>query len=253
MDPLLQLDDQIDLRLKLDRTHAKQLLHVNETDAADFNIVLDNLRCGAHQGRGHPADLHRVVCHQPVTTLKELDGSLTFTDAGIAQDQHALSVYVHQHTVAGDLRCQGPVQIVDDTAGNLHRSPRSPQQRPTVGFGDLQQLRKDLHVACHDQRRDLAGEKLLKDLAPTLHRHGFQIGHLRPAQDLQAFGLKIVVKAHQLQRRTVHVQNGDLPGVVIRSLQQDLQSEGLHQIAQLRRGPSHLFFHNGLLAPREQE
>ena len=37
--PLLQLHHQVDLRVKLHRTHTEELLHIDDTHAANLNVV----------------------------------------------------------------------------------------------------------------------------------------------------------------------------------------------------------------------
>ena len=64
------IDDQINGGLFLDGGHAEELGDVDDADAADFNVVADQLRGGAPQGVvGDLADLHRVVGDEPVAPL----------------------------------------------------------------------------------------------------------------------------------------------------------------------------------------
>ena len=79
--PLLQLDHQVDLRVKLHRTHTEELLHINDAHAADLNIVANQLRGSAVKRGGNAAYLHSVVRHQAVAALEQLNGGLTLADA----------------------------------------------------------------------------------------------------------------------------------------------------------------------------
>ena len=140
------MDHDLNVGVKLHRAHTEQLLHVDDADTPDLNVVADDLRGRAVQGVGNAANLHRVVGHQPVAALEQLDGGFAFADAGIADHQHPLAIDVHQDAVAGDLGGQGPVQIVDDVAGQLHGGLFCPQQGAPVLAGNLHQLRKNLHI-----------------------------------------------------------------------------------------------------------
>ena len=183
-----------------------------------------------------------------MTALEQLNSRLAFSDTGVADHQHALAIDVHQHAVAGDLGGQGPVQIVDDVTGQLHSGLFCPQQGPPVLAGNLHQLGKNLHIPGNDQGWDFAAQQVLEYLPPLLQGHGLQECKLRLAQNLQAFGLKIVVKTHQLQGRTVHIRNGDHPCVIIQALIYDLQVKILHQPAEAGRVASY-FLHIQVLHP----
>lgn len=84
-------------------------------------------------------------------------------------------------------------------------------------------------------------------MAPRLGGHCLEEHHLGPAEDLQAAGLKIVVKPDQLQRGAVHVRDRKRLLLIARGLIEDLQIEFLHQLAELGRVASdffHIFPHN---------
>lgn len=98
-------DDQIDLAAILDRTHTKELCHIDDADAAQLHIVPQHLRRRADQlvRRDH-LDLDRVVRDQAVTALDKLDGRLTLADAAVAHDQNALAVNLDKDAVARHTR-----------------------------------------------------------------------------------------------------------------------------------------------------
>lgn len=76
---------------------------VDDADAAQLHKVADVLRRRTHKGAvGYPADFHRVVCDEPVATFDQLHGGLALADAALAEDEDALAVDLHEHTVAGD-------------------------------------------------------------------------------------------------------------------------------------------------------
>ena len=103
--------------------------------------------------------------------------------------------------------------------------------------GNLHQLRKNLHIPGNDQGWDFAAQQILEYLSPLLQGHGLQEGELRLAQNLQAFWLEVVIKAHQLQGRAVHVGDGDHPGVIVQALVDHLKVKILHQLAEAGRVP----------------
>ena len=206
--------------------------------------MTDDLRRRAKQAVGDTPDLHSVIGHQPVSALQELDGRLTLADTGVAQNQHALAVDVHQHTVPCDLRRHGSVQIVDKLAGHVHGGLRGPQQRAVMLLCHLHQLRRDVHFPRHDEGRERIAQQLIEHPHPLRLRHAVQKAHFTASKDLQALIVKIVVKPHQLQGRTVHVRDGHNGVVEVAPLVKDLHAEDLHHFFQAGRRPSD-FFHTG--------
>ena len=82
----------------------------------------------------------------------------------------------------------------------------------------------------------------------TLEQEAWEIARIDLIdEDLQAAGLKIVVKPDQLQRGAVHVRDRKRLLLIARGLIEDLQIEFLHQLAELGRVASdffHIFPHN---------
>ena len=99
---MFQIHHQINLGFHLDRAHAEQTAHIHHANAAQFDIMADQLRRRTGQHIGNTADFHRIVGNQPVTALDKLDGRFAFADAGIAHNQHTLAVNLHQYAVAGN-------------------------------------------------------------------------------------------------------------------------------------------------------
>jgi hypothetical protein len=62
--------------------------------------VADDLGCFANQRLArHAFDLHGVVCYEAVTTLYVLDRRFALTDTAVAEQEHALAVYLNEHAV----------------------------------------------------------------------------------------------------------------------------------------------------------
>ena len=93
---------QVDLGLRHDRPHTEQLLNVDDADAAQFDVVADDLRCRADQLVGHKANLNGVIRHQTVTAHDQFDGGFALADTGITGDHNAFAVNVQQNAVPGD-------------------------------------------------------------------------------------------------------------------------------------------------------
>ena len=118
--PLLKVNHQVQLGLIFDRPEPKELPHVDDTDAPQFDVMPDDLRRGAHQPAGELAQLHRVVRHQAVAPHDQLNGHLALADSRVSSDHHTLTVNVQQHAVAGNAGSHYPVQKLDGLAGKVH-------------------------------------------------------------------------------------------------------------------------------------
>ena len=212
----------------------------------------DDLRRRAVERVGHPANLYRVIRHQPVTALEQLNGRLALADTAVTQDQYALSVDIHQDAVPRDLRGRYPVQVVNEPAGDIHRGVHRPQQRAVVLVRHLHQLRRRLHIPRHDHRRERIAHQLVEHTQTLCLGHALQIAYLAPSQYLQALVVKIIVKAYQLQGGPIHVGNGDHRAVIVAAAVQYFHTEGLHHFFQAGGCAFH-FFHGRSSCPETGE
>ena len=168
--------------------------------------MADILRSGAHDlPVGNLAQLYRIVGHQTVPALDQLNGQLALADAAVAQDQDALAVHLHQHAVPGDAGSQLQVQHADQAAHQGAGRLVGAQQRHAVLFGQLQHLRErfQLFAAAHDNSRRLLAEQLFQRLVALFGREPGQKIHLCQTHDLQTEFIKIVIVSGQKQTRTV--------------------------------------------------
>ena len=62
------------------------------------------------------AQLHRIVRDEAVSALDELDGRFAFAHAGIAQNEDAFAVDLHQHAMARDAGSKLGVQRGNERA-----------------------------------------------------------------------------------------------------------------------------------------
>ena len=92
-------------------------------------------------------------------------------------------------------------------------------------LGTLQALREAVQPPGDHQGGNVIQEQIVKALAAALVAQSLKIRHLRLADDLQAAGVKIVVKVVELKAGTVHVRDGQLGGVKIAALVEYLQIE----------------------------
>ena len=206
----------------------------------------DQLRRRAVEGIGNALDLHRVVGYQLMAALQKLDGRLAFADAAVAQNQHALTVNVHQHAVAGDLRGQRIIEIVNDMTGGVHRITAGAQQGTAMLLGHLQQLVEHLQIPGDDHSGKAVAHQAVEDPCPLLGGHAGEKAHLALSQYQQPLGVKIIIKSHQLQGRTEHVRHRDNAGIVISAFAEDLHVEVFSQLLDAGGGASY-FFHGALL------
>ena len=127
--------------------------------------MADILRGSTHDlAVGHLAQLHRIICHKAVAALDQLDGKLAFANAAVAQDQDAFAVHFHQHTMAGDTRCQFQIQHTDQAAHQSAGGLVGAQQCNTMLLGQLLHLREGSQflAAADDNSRRLLTEQLIQ-------------------------------------------------------------------------------------------
>ena len=177
-----------------------------------------------------------------MTALEQLNGRLTFADTAVAKDQHTLAVNIHQHAVAGDLGRQCIVEIVNDMTGGVYRITCSTQQGTAMLLGHFQQFREYLQIAGDDHGGKAVAHQAVKHPCPFLCGHAGKKAHLALAQDQKPLGVKIIIKPHQLQRRTEHIRNGDHAGVIVTALAENFHMKVFRQLFDAGRGTFH-FFH----------
>ena len=94
------------------------------------------------------------------------------------------------------------------------------KQVAVVFFGQLHALTQGLGVVAEDERGDVEAHELLQRGEPRLVAQGLQICALDAAYELEPLGVKIVVKARQLEGGAVDVRGVDPRAVkVLRGVQ----------------------------------
>ena len=144
-----------------------------------------------------------------MAALDQLNGQLALSNAAVTQNENALAVHFHQHTVAGDAGGKFQIQHTDEAAHQCAGRLIGTQQRHTVFFCQFQHLGKRLQffTAAHDNSRRLLPEQLIQTLPTLFLREARQEVHLRQAHDLQTQLIKIIIVTRQEQARTVDLCN----------------------------------------------
>ena len=225
---------QIDGGHILDGTGAEKGGHVDDADAPQLDIVLDQGRGTADEGGGADLfDLHGVVGDEPVAPLDQLHGSLALADAAFSDEQDTLAVDLHQHAVTGDAGGKLPGQIGDDGRDDGAGGAGPEEDGDVVLLRHGQDLLAGDQIPGGDEGGDLEAEEPVIDQEPFRRGHLVQIARFHVADDLKPHGLEMVKVSRDLQTRTGHVCDGDLDLFVIRGLKGDFQIElGYH----LRKG-----------------
>ena len=182
--PAFEIDDQVNLRLQLNRTHAEQLLHINDTDTAQLNIVANQFGCFADKLIRHTANFHRVIRHQTMAALDQLNGSFTLTNTTLARDENTFTVDIEQNTVARDTRCEGLREESNHIGGKVHRGFLGMQNGTLILPRHIQTLREDIQIAGNDQRRNPIGKEIFKTLFALLRCQSSQHLCLSHTDDL---------------------------------------------------------------------
>ena len=163
----------------------------------------------------------------------ELNGRLAFAHAGVASDHDALAINIKQHAMPGNAGSQHPVQVLNGAAGKGHRHLICPQQGFLVFQGTFDALREAVQAPGNDQGGNVIEEEVVEALAALGLREPPQVGDLRFANNLEAAGVKIVIKAVELEARTVQVRHSHQGAVKVAALVQHLQMKEGYEILHL--------------------
>ena len=95
--PLFQTDYEVDILCLADTRSTEQRLDVHNTNTAQLDKVLCDIRCSSDQCfLTDLADLYNIVRYQTVSSLNQLKRRLGFTDSALACNQDAFAIYVNQ-------------------------------------------------------------------------------------------------------------------------------------------------------------
>jgi hypothetical protein len=101
---VFEVDYEVDFLGVVDGSHTEEAADVDDTDAAQLDIVPDNLRRAAYEGFSRRFFyFDRIVGDEPVTAFDELDCSFALADAAVAEEQKTFAVDLDKDAVPGDL------------------------------------------------------------------------------------------------------------------------------------------------------
>ena len=146
-----QLHDEVDGLTEGDGADAEHGLDIDDADAADFHEMADALGAGADEPfLGNPADIHHIIGHQLVTALDELQGGFAFTDAAFPGEQDTDPVDIEQNAVAGDVRSEAAVEIMDGVDGELAGDGRGSEDENLMLLRKFEELgrRREIPADC---------------------------------------------------------------------------------------------------------
>ena len=97
-----QMHDELQAHFAAHRCFAKNGANVQQTNAAHFEQVLQQLGAATFDRCLVDAiQIHRIIGHQAVAARNQLQPQLAFAQAGLARDHHAQAQNVHEHAVHG--------------------------------------------------------------------------------------------------------------------------------------------------------
>ncbi len=209
--PVLKANHQVNVLGILDAGYTEKGLHIHDADTPKLNKVLGNIGCGAHQRfLAHTTDFHRVVGHQTMPSLNQLQRRLGFTDAALPRNQNALAVNIHQHAVNGDAGRQPYIQPFDNFGGKGGGGLLCFQKGNFIFHCNLLEKVIRFQIPAEHNCRDIEGQKLSVNLLLALLRHRLHIAVLHKTDNLYSDCLEMLKIAGQLQCRPVNVRLGNL-------------------------------------------
>src|SRR5437868_5960605 len=127
--PLDQLDDHLDLLAIAHGRDAEQVLDVDDPDAADLHVVLDDLRAASVDRPALPLlQVDDVVGDEAVAARDQVQRQLALPDSALPQDEHADAHDVDQDAVhrgaGGERLLQELLYVVDEGAGKVARAQK---------------------------------------------------------------------------------------------------------------------------------
>ncbi len=196
--PFLELHDELDLLAVPDGADAEQMRHIDDSQPPDLHVVTDDLACSGSQEDvpAHAADLHRIVRHEPVAPLDQLEGRLALADAAVSHDQDADPEHLDQNTPC--IVCCGAKMFESARSSRAEKSElvqvrledrtaRTPRRIPRSSWCGCR-----LWVKMH--AGDLVAEELADRLGLSFLVQLVQVGVFSPAEELDPLEGEIVVE-----------------------------------------------------------
>src|SRR5260370_38558389 len=103
--PHHQLHHQLDLLLIPNRGHSEQVLDVDDPEATNLHVVLDDRIPGSIEAAWFaPHDVDNVIGYQPMSPHHQVQGDLAFANSTLAQHQDSHSEDVNPHPAQAGYR-----------------------------------------------------------------------------------------------------------------------------------------------------
>jgi len=102
-------------------------------------------------------DLNHIVGDQTVTTLDQLQSSLTLTDATLAHDQDTFTIDIHQNTMDRNTWCQFHAKPADNFCHQVRCDAMAGKQRLVIFLRQLDHILIRFCPGGIDHTRNIAG------------------------------------------------------------------------------------------------
>ena len=194
----------------MDTTNINLVIRLEDWDKEKKYDRLGDCRCRTNQCLITDfADLYHVIAYQTMAALYKLQSCLTLTNAALAHQKHTFTEYIHQYTVDADTRSQFRLQPADHLRHYVGSRLGRKQTRHTIMAAKCQNLFFRFHIAAEHDTRNLAGDQLIIHLHSSFLGKSGHICHLHITHDLHTLIIKMIIKACQLQCRSVHIRMRD--------------------------------------------
>ena len=88
---------------------------IDDSDASKLYKVSGNLRRCAHERMlVDLSDFHHIIRHKTMASSDELECGLALSDTALACDHYSLAVYIYQHAVHCNARCELLTKTIDE-------------------------------------------------------------------------------------------------------------------------------------------
>ena len=113
--PLFQFDDKVYRLGILDALNTEQRLDIDDADASKLDEMSRDIRRRSDQSDvTYFTKFYNIITYQTVSTLDQLQCSLTLADAALTCDQDSFTIDIYQNSVDGNTWCKLYAQPADD-------------------------------------------------------------------------------------------------------------------------------------------
>ena len=156
-----------------------------------------------------PAHFHRVVGHEPVAAVNEVERALALADAALAGDEHAEPEDVHQHGVDHRALGERVLEQRRQLRDRGRRDDRRLQHRQPRALGLDEQLVGRREAAGDHHAGKVERQREAQRLGAAGRLEALEIADLALAEDQDAARLEVLVKPRERQAGLLDVRAGD--------------------------------------------